>query len=78
MPLNTYRCKKCNFECEEIQKFSDPPLTTCEKCGGELEKLLGTPSFRLKGGGWYSDGYRNKEDAKRIAKETKEKLIRES
>lgn len=78
MPLYAYRCKKCNHECEEIQKFSDPPLTVCEECGGELEKLIGTPSFHLKGGGWYSDGYGNKEDRKRVAKETKEKLIRDS
>lgn len=43
-----------------IQKISDPPLTRCPACGGNLEKKISATSFQLKGGGWYKDGYSNK------------------
>ena len=33
MPLYEYQCKKCGKRIEKIRKFSDPPLTVCEKCG---------------------------------------------
>ncbi|HNX18763.1 MAG TPA: zinc ribbon domain-containing protein [Acidobacteriota bacterium] len=59
MPIYEYRCKQCHDEIEKIQQFSDKPLTKCEKCGGRLEKLLSHSTFVLKGGGWYSDGYRS-------------------
>lgn len=57
MPMYEYECKKCHQKTEEIQKFSDAPLTTCAACGGELFRPLQRPSFQLKGGGWYADGY---------------------
>jgi putative FmdB family regulatory protein len=57
MPIYAYQCNACGAEEEHIQRFSDPPLTTCERCGGSLEKLLSAAAFHLKGGGWYKDGY---------------------
>ncbi|PYV06002.1 MAG: transcriptional regulator, partial [Acidobacteria bacterium] len=53
MPLYEYRCLKCGARFEKIVKFSDPPLTACEKCGGELEQLLSAPAIQFKGSGWY-------------------------
>ena len=30
----------------------------CEECGKEtMKKMVSAAAFRLKGGGWYSDGY---------------------
>lgn len=58
MPIYEYRCSQCGDEIEAIQKFSDKPLRSCEKCGGRLEKLLSRSAFMLKGGGWYADGYK--------------------
>jgi putative FmdB family regulatory protein len=55
--MYAYRCTACGAEEEHIQRFSDPPMTTCEACGGRLEKLLSAAGFQLKGGGWYKDGY---------------------
>lgn len=60
MPLYEYRCRKCNAASEKIQKFSDPPLTTCEKCGGKLERLLSAPAIQFKGSGWYVTDYSRK------------------
>ncbi len=42
---------------ERIQKFSDPPLTTCPHCGGELEQLISAPAVQFKGSGWYVTDY---------------------
>jgi putative FmdB family regulatory protein len=60
MPIYEYRCDRCSGEFEVIQKFSDPPLRSCAKCGGKLEKLLSRSGFSLKGAGWYADGYGGK------------------
>ena len=60
MPLYEYQCKKCHSLTERIQKFSDPPLTTCPHCGGELEQLLSAPAVQFKGSGWYVTDYARK------------------
>ena len=60
MPLYEYQCLNCRALTEKIQKFSDPPLTTCEKCGGELERLLSAPAIQFKGSGWYVTDYARK------------------
>ena len=69
MPIYVYRCKKCNNEFEEIQKFDDPPITECRSvaegplpysCDGELEKLSANKtSFHFAGPGWSKDSYHN-------------------
>lgn len=33
MPLYEYECRECQHSLEEIQSFSDEPLTICPKCG---------------------------------------------
>ena len=57
MPLYEYQCRKCGRRVERIQKFSDPPLTTCEKCAGELERLVSSSAIQFKGSGWYATDY---------------------
>src|ERR1019366_644396 len=57
MPLYEYRCSKCEKTFEVMRKFSDPPLTEHENCGGALERLLSAPAFQLKGTGWYASDY---------------------
>jgi len=57
MPLYEYRCSKCEKKIEVIRKFSDPPLTEHEGCGGALDQLLSAPAFQLKGTGWYVTDY---------------------
>ncbi|NDC23971.1 MAG: zinc ribbon domain-containing protein [Proteobacteria bacterium] len=54
-----YKCEKCDREFEEDQRSSDPPLTTCEKCSGNLSRIISAPpTFILKGSGWAKDGYK--------------------
>ena len=57
MPLYEYECTACHRHTEKIQKFSDPEITVCPFCGGELKRVISAPAFSLKGGGWYADGY---------------------
>ncbi len=58
MPLYEYKCAKCELVLEKIQKFSDEPLTVHDDCGGELERLMGKPSLRFKGSGFYITDYK--------------------
>ena len=57
MPTYTYRCNECKDETEKVQKMTDSPLTVCEKCKGELSKIItGFGGFQLKGKGWFNKG----------------------
>lgn len=68
MPLYEYQCSACGAVEEAIQKFSDPPLTTCRHCSGKLSKLISQSSFHLKGTGWYVTDYSKKAAAAKNAK----------
>ena len=57
MPIYEYSCKSCGLIMEKLQKFSDPPLSVCENCGGPVYKLISNNNFHLKGGGWYTTDY---------------------
>lgn len=43
-----------------MQKFSDAALTTCESCGGSLQKIISAPGLMFKGSGWYVTDYSDK------------------
>ncbi|HXF43461.1 MAG TPA: FmdB family zinc ribbon protein [Pyrinomonadaceae bacterium] len=73
MPIYEYKCKKCNAYFEKIQSFSDPVLTVCEKCSGELEKLISLSGFAFKGNGWYITDYARKQNGSNGANGTKAK-----
>jgi putative FmdB family regulatory protein len=60
VPLYEYQCKSCHTLTERIQKFSDPPVTVCPHCGGELEQLISAPTVQFKGAGWYVTDYARK------------------
>jgi putative FmdB family regulatory protein len=57
MPTYDYLCNECGHEFGVQQKMTDPAVKSCEKCGGEVTKLISSGSFVLKGSGWYADGY---------------------
>lgn len=59
MPLYEYECPKDGVF-ELMQKFSDPPLSACPKCGGPVDKLLSAPAIQFKGTGWYVTDYARK------------------
>src|SRR3989441_9253934 len=57
VPTYEYECGKCRRVFEIRQRISEPPLQTCEDCGGEVRRLLSAAPFILKGGGWYVTDY---------------------
>jgi predicted nucleic acid-binding Zn ribbon protein len=40
-----------------MQKMSDDPIVTCEKCGGALHKVLHPVAIHFKGSGFYTTDY---------------------
>ena len=63
MPLYEYQCDSCGHRFEALQKFSDPPLETCPKCGQAIRKLIAAPAFQLKGTGWYVTDFAKKDSS---------------
>ena len=57
MPIYEYECQKCGHHAEVLQKFSDPPVSKCDKCKGKMRKLVSQSTFHLKGTGWYVTDY---------------------
>jgi putative FmdB family regulatory protein len=57
VPTYDYRCDRCERTFEVRQRISAEPLTTCERCGGSIRRLLAPTPFILKGGGWYVTDY---------------------
>jgi putative FmdB family regulatory protein len=57
MPLYEYQCDQCNETFEVMQKFSDGPLLTHDKCGGPVRRLISVPAIQFKGSGWYITDY---------------------
>jgi putative FmdB family regulatory protein len=60
MPLYEYQCESCQHRFEVIQKFSDPAVGTCPKCGGVVRRLLSSPAIQFKGSGFYITDYPKK------------------
>src|SRR6266508_4389515 len=61
MPLYEYECDACGHRFEKIQKFSDPLVDTCPKCGGAVRKLMSSPAIQFKGSGFYITDYAKKD-----------------
>jgi putative FmdB family regulatory protein len=61
MPLYEYQCDACGHRFEKIQKFSDPLVDTCPKCGGVVRKLISSPAIQFKGSGFYITDYAKKD-----------------
>src|SRR5580693_4609890 len=60
MPTYDYKCNACGHTFDELQSFSEPPLTKCPKCKkNKLERLFGGGgAIIFKGGGFYETDYR--------------------
>jgi putative FmdB family regulatory protein len=53
MPTYEYECQSCHQRVEAVQRFTDPALTVCEHCGGELRKVFSAVGVVFKGSGFY-------------------------
>lgn len=59
MPTYQYVCTECGGQLEEVQKFTDDPLTVHEACGGKLRKVFSPVGIVFKGSGFYRTDSRN-------------------
>jgi len=59
VPTYQYVCQKCEAPLEVVQSFSDPALTECPSCGGELRKLFSAAGVVFKGSGFYRNDSRS-------------------
>lgn len=72
MPTYEYKCLSCGEISEYFQKITDGPITICEKCGGDLKRIISggvRPIF--KGTGFYQTDYKNTGNSKPEKKEVK-------
>ena len=60
MPIYEYQCESCGYQFEVKQSIKDAPLSTCERCGKSLRRLISSPGIMFKGSGWYVTDYSNK------------------
>ncbi len=61
MPIYEFRCPKCRRTIELQKSIHDESAPICceEGCDGqqEMERVISSSSFSLKGAGWARDGY---------------------
>ncbi|MEX1326447.1 MAG: zinc ribbon domain-containing protein [Desulfobacterales bacterium] len=69
MPIYEFKCP--NGDITERMVRPNTHAITCPKCHQKAKKILSLCSFKLKGSGWYADGYsstknkNNKDPAKK-------------
>ncbi len=64
MPTYQYRCTACGEELEAVQKFTDPALTECPSCAGDLRKVFSAVGVVFKGSGFYATDSRKADPRK--------------
>ncbi|MGQ0557816.1 MAG: FmdB family zinc ribbon protein [Nitrospiraceae bacterium] len=60
MPIYEYQCDGCSYRFEVKQSIKDDPLSTCERCGKAIRRLISSPGIMFKGSGWYVTDYSDK------------------
>lgn len=70
MPTYEYECADCKRVFEIRQRISEPPLQTCDRCGGTVRRLISSAPFILKGGGWYVTDYPSESRKKAMKSES--------
>jgi putative FmdB family regulatory protein len=53
VPTYDYRCRSCGSVTEVIHSMLEDGPTTCERCGGELRRVLFPSGIIFKGSGFY-------------------------
>jgi len=70
MPTYNYKCKSCEERTVVLQKISATPLIQCEKCNGELKRIIsGGTGLIFKGDGFYLTDYARKDKKTEFNKE---------
>jgi len=62
MPIYEFKCPNGKIS-EKFVKLGTREIK-CPKCRRKAEKIMSLCTFKLKGGGWYADGYSSKSKEK--------------
>jgi len=60
VPIYEYLCHSCQHRFEIKQSMSDPPVSSCTRCGQAVTKVISAPAIMFKGTGWYVTDYSDK------------------
>jgi putative FmdB family regulatory protein len=63
VPTYDYQCRTCGHTIEVIHSMLDEGPTTCERCGGELRRILHPAGIIFKGSGFYKTDSRSSTSA---------------
>ena len=69
MPIYEYQCTKCGDKFEILQRIDEESLKICEKCSGELIKVISPSGFVLKGSGFYVNDHPSESRKKGLMEE---------
>jgi putative FmdB family regulatory protein len=63
VPIYEYRCSN-GHTFEVFQSMSDDPVSACEQCGAEVERVFHPVAVHFKGSGFYTTDYAKKGSGK--------------
>jgi putative FmdB family regulatory protein len=52
MPIYDYQCQSCGHRVEVMHGVNDQGPGACDRCGGQMRKLLSPPAIVFRGSGW--------------------------
>jgi putative FmdB family regulatory protein len=55
VPTYQYQCTACEHAFEEVQSFTDEPISICPECGKEVRKIYSNVGIVFKGSGFYKN-----------------------
>ena len=64
MPTYDYQCRSCGSVTEVIHSMLESGPSVCERCGGELRRVLFPTGIIFKGSGFYRTDSRSDASAK--------------
>lgn len=59
MPTYDYQCRSCGHITEVIHSMMEEGPSTCERCGGQLRRVLFPAGIIFKGSGFYKTDSRS-------------------
>src|SRR6201990_1379881 len=71
MPIYEYRCKK-GHQFEVMQRINDDPVTKCEVCGAEVQRVFHPIAVHFKGSGFYNTDYGTSKRKRELAQSGKD------
>jgi putative FmdB family regulatory protein len=59
VPTYDYQCRSCGVITEVVHSMLDDGPTACERCGGQLRRVIHPTGIIFKGGGFYKTDSRS-------------------